>query len=232
MEVQNLPKRMLAMLKIKIYQLEAYTSKQVIYNNLRSNLYSDKIGYGFELVDDSEDNFILQFVERIVNKIEIESVDGEVSEIESVSYIKIKFGIRFDTKNALYVINPPRNMKYPFEMIRLLFGSTGKLKPVELNLKDLLMVFDTKYEILIKSMSLSNIQCDPSTIAKTKVVSTNNLHKFYMENYSETSAVVDVVHLIVNGINIELSRTGRFRVPEIDIQKFMLMLDHSFCSEI
>ncbi|EKB12185.1 hypothetical protein [Aeromonas veronii] len=215
------------MLKIKIYQIENKISKQIIYENLKSNLYSDEVGFGFELIDDNEHNFIVQFVERVINKIEVESVDGNISEIESVSYVRIKFGVRFDTKNALYIINPPRSMKYLFEMIRLLFGSTSKLKPLELDLKQVLKEFDVKFEVLIKSMSLSNIQCDPNTVAKTTVASTKDLHDFYLKEYSKTSAIIDAVNLLLNGVSIELSRTGRFRMPEAYIQRFLLMLDGS-----
>ncbi|EHH1049902.1 hypothetical protein M2G59_02330 [Vibrio vulnificus] len=216
------------MLKVKLYQVGTPASKGLIYDNFNNHLYSDETGFGFELVDDSEDNLILQFVERVISKIEIESVDGEVSEIETVSYIKVKFGIRFNTKYGLYVINPPRSMKYPFEMIRMLFGSDSGLKPVELNLKKLLNVFASKYDYVVKSMSLSNIQCDPNTVAKTKIASSKDLNQFYLENYSETPAVIDTIHMLVNGIDMELSRTGRFRIHETNLQTLMLMLDHSF----
>ncbi|MEZ8167254.1 hypothetical protein A152_0003925 [Vibrio tasmaniensis 1F-187] len=216
------------MLKVKLYQVGTPASKGLIYDNLSNHLYSDEIGFGFELVDDSEDNLILQFIERVISKQEFELPDGEVSEIETVSYIKVKFGVRFGTKHALYVINPPRSMKYPFEMIRTLFGSNSGLKPVELDLKKLLDVFDTKYDHVIKSMSLSNIQCDPNTVAKTKIASSKDLNPFYLEHYSETPAVIDTVHMVLNGIDTELSRTGRFRVHEANLQTFMLMIDHSF----
>ena len=95
-------------------------------------------------------------------------------------------------------------------------------------LKKLLDVFDAKYDNVIKSMSLSNIQCDPNTVAKTKIASSKDLNPFYLENYSETPAVIDTVHMVANGIDTELSRTGRFRVHEANLQTFMLMLDHSF----
>ncbi|EHU0318120.1 hypothetical protein V4T79_003997 [Vibrio parahaemolyticus] len=216
------------MLKVKLYQAATYITKEQFYKRLEQNLYSDEQGFGFELLDDSEDNFVAQFIERTIRKQEFELPDGEVSEIETVSYIKVKFGIRFDTKHALYVINPPRSMKYPFEMIRALFGSDNGLKPVDLDLKKLLDVFSAKYDYVIRSMSLSNIQCDPNTIAKTKIASTKDLIPFYLEHYSETPAVIDTVHMVVNGIDTELSRTGRFRVHEANLQTFMLMIDHSF----
>lgn len=216
------------MLKVKLYQSGIHANKGDFYDRLSQNLYSDQEGFGFELLDDSDDNFIMQFIERVISKQEFELPDGEVSEIETVSYIKVKFGVRFGTKHALYVINPPRSMKYPFEMIRTLFGTSSGLKPVDLDLKKLLDVFDAKYDNVIKSMSLSNIQCDPNTVAKTKIASSKDLNPFYLENYSETPAVIDTVHMVVNGIDTELSRTGRFRVHEANLQTFMLMLDHSF----
>ena len=112
-------------------------------------------------------------------------------------------------------------------MIRTLFDLDSQLQPVEFELKEVLRLFDLKYENVIKSMSISNIQCDVCTVAKTKVVSTKDLHSFYIETYSNTPAVVDTVHMVVNGVDTELSRTGRFRVGETNLQVFMLMLEHS-----
>jgi hypothetical protein len=225
MGMLNPPKWRLPMLKVKLYQVGGIISKDFIYDNLSHYMYSDEIGFGFELVDDHDDNLILNFVERVIKKLEIVSIDGEVSEIETVSYIKVKFGIRFNTKYGLYVINPPRSMKYPYEMIRTIFGSNSGLKPVEIDLKVLLNVICKKYDHVIKSMALSNIQCDPNTIAKTKIASSKDLNPFYLENYSETPAVIDTVHFVVNGIDTELSRTGRFRVHEDNLQDFMFILD-------
>ena len=215
------------MIKVKLYNADLPISREDIKELILQKRYSDEKGFGFEIVK-SETDFVAQFIERIIHKQKFELPDGEFSEIETVSYIKVKFGIRFDTKHALYVINPPRSMKYPFEMIRTLFGSDSGLKPVDLDLKKLLDVFSAKYDHIIKSMSLSNIQCYPHTVAKTKIASSKDLNSFYLGHYSETPAVIDTIHMIVNGIDIELSRTGRFRVHEANLQTFMLMLDHSF----
>ncbi|MGR5144728.1 hypothetical protein ACQKPX_24060 [Photobacterium sp. DNB23_23_1] len=215
------------MLKVKLYDTDLPISREDIEERILQKRYSDEKGFGFEVVK-NETDFVAQFIERTIRKQEFELPDGEVSEIETVSYIKVKFGVRFDTKHALYVINPPRSMKYPFEMIRTLFGSDSGLRPVDLDLKKLLDVFSVKYDHVIKSMSLSNIQCDPHTVAKTKIASSKDLNPFYLEHYSETPAVIDTVHMVVNGIDTELSRTGRFRVHDVNLQVFMLMLDHSF----
>ncbi len=212
---------------VKLYNADVPISRGDIEERLLQKQYSDEKGFGFEIVK-SDAEFIAQFIERTIRKQEFELPDGEVSEIEIVSYIKVKFGIRFNTKHALYVINPPRSMKYPFEMIRTLFGSDSGLKPIDLDLKKLLDVFSSKYDLVIKSMSLSNIQCDPNTVAKTKIASSKDLNPFYLEHYSETPAVIDTVHMVVNGIGTELSRTGRFRVHDENLQTFMLMFDHSF----
>lgn len=215
------------MIKVKLYKAELPVSREDIEKRILQKRYSDEKGFGFEVVKNNTD-FVAQFIERIIQKQEFELPDGEVSKIETVSYIKVKFGIRFGTKHALYVINPPRSMKYPFEMIRTLFGTDCGLKPVELDLKKLLDVFSAKYDHVIKSMSLSNIQCDPNTVAKTKIASSKDLNPFYLGHYSETPAVIDTIHMVVNGIDTELSRTGRFRVHEANLQTFMLMLDQSF----
>lgn len=214
------------MIKVKLYNTNRPISESEIRERLMHKQYCDEKGFGFDIIKNDAD-LIVQFIERTIRKQEFELPNGEISEIETVSYIKVKFGIRFDTKNALYVINPPRSMKYPFEMIRTLFDSDSGLKPVEFDLKMLLQVFDSKYDYVLQSMSLSNIQCDPNTIAKTKIASLKDLTPFYLESYSETTAVIDTVHMVVNSIDSELSRTGRFRVHEANLQTFMQMIDHT-----
>ncbi|WP_335903618.1 hypothetical protein [Shewanella algae] len=215
------------MLKVKLYQLKKPITRTLIYENFKSKKYTDELGFGFDIVEDSDNCLIFQFVERIVNLIKIESVDGDISEIESVSYMRVKFGIRLNSRNALYVINPPRSMKYPFEMIRSLFGQEYQLIPVELNLKSLLEIFSENYNCIVRSISLSNIQYDVNTVAKTKIASTKDLSEFYINNYSETPAILDTLLIIADGIETELSRTGRLRIHESNLFSFMLMLDHS-----
>lgn len=214
------------MIKVKLYSVNVPISRYDIEERLFQKRYTDEKGFGFDIVKNDSD-FLAQFIEKTIRKQEFELPDGEFSEIETVSYTKINFGIRFDTKFALYVINPPRSMKHPFEMIRTLFDFDSDLKPIELDLKILLNVFDSKYEHVIKSMSLSNIQCDPNTVAKTKIVSSKDLNPFYLEHYRETPAMIDTIHILVNGFDAELSRTGRFRVHNSNLQTLMLMLDHS-----
>lgn len=215
------------MVKVKLYKVDQIPIQKVVRANLAHRQYDHDTGFGFEVIDDDKE-FIIQFTERQILKQEIETLDGSVSTIESVSYIKVKFGIRFGTKHAVYVIDPPRSMKYPFEMLRTLFGSDCNLQPVEFDLKTLLQIFDASYDHVIKSMSLSNIHYDANTLAKTKIVSSKDLHPFYLNNYSDTKAVIDIIHMKVDGIDVELSRTGRFRLHEAKLPKFMLMLEHSF----
>ncbi|MCF5719553.1 hypothetical protein ACK399_16005 [Aeromonas veronii] len=215
------------MIKVKLYSVDIPISRGDIEERLFQKRYSDEKGFGFEVIkNDSE--FVVQFIERTICKQEFELPDGEVSEIETVSYLKVTFGLRFDSKYALYVINPSRSMKYPFEMIRALFGYDSGLRPIELDVKKLLDSFDSKYECVIKAMSLSNIQCDPNTVAKTMIASSKDLTSFYLEHYRETPAVIDTIHMRVNGVATEFSRTGRLRVHDSNLQALMLMLEHSY----
>ncbi|HAS6109685.1 TPA: hypothetical protein RQJ88_001059 [Vibrio vulnificus] len=215
------------MVKVKLYKVDHIPIEKVVRTNLAHRRYADDTGFGFEVIGDDEE-LVIQFTERQILKQEIETLDGSVSVIESVSYIKVKFGIRFGTKYAVYVIDPPRSMKYPFEIIRTLFGSDCNLQPAEFDLKAVLQVFDKSYNHVIKSISLSNIYYDANTLAKTKIVSTKDLHPFYLNNYSDTKAIIDIIHMKVDGIDVELSRTGRFRLHEAKLSKFMLMLERSF----
>lgn len=215
------------MIKVKLYKVDNEISESIIRERLQQQQYCDDKGFGFDIIDDDEE-LIVQFIERTIRIQEFELPDGEISEIETVSYSKVKFGIRFDTKLALYAINPPRSMKFPFEMIHTVFGENSGLKPVEVDLKVLVETFGGKFDLVLKSMSLSNIHCDAFTLAKTKVASTKNMQPFYMDNFKNTSAVIDTVHMVVNGIDAELSRTGRFRVSDANLPTLMLMLEHSF----
>lgn len=215
------------MAKIKLYKVDRITDEKVIRDRLHQQRYTNEEGFGFDIIDDDED-LLVQFIERQITKQEIEAPDGSLSIVESVSYIKVKFCIRFDTKYALCVIDPPRSMKYPFEMIRTLFDLKSNLQPVEFDLKSLLQVFEAKYDLVVKSMSLSNIQFDAHTLAKSKIASTKDLHPFYIKNYSDTPAVIDTIQMVADGIDVELSRTGRFRVRDASLVSLMLMIEHSF----
>ncbi|UAB71385.1 hypothetical protein INR79_05635 [Vibrio sp. SCSIO 43132] len=215
------------MIKVKLYKAENEISESIIRERLLQKQYSDEKGFGFDIIDDDKD-LLVQFIQRTIRKQEFELPDGEMSEIETVSYTKVKFGIRFKTKLALYAINPPRSMKLPFEMIHTVFGEDSGLKPVDIELKNLIEIFGSKFDLLLKSMSLSNIHCDAFTLAKTKVASTRDISPYYVDNFKKTSAVIDTVHMVVNGIDTELSRTGRFRVSEANLPSLILMLEHSF----
>ncbi|MGF1741461.1 hypothetical protein L4C34_10345 [Vibrio profundum] len=216
------------MVKVKIYKVDQITYESVVRERLATQPYTSEGGFGFDVIDDDNDKLVVQFIEKQIRNQEIETPDGDISMIESVSYIKVKFCIRFNTKYALYVIDPPRSMKYPFEMIRTLFDLKSNLQPLEFDLKALLQVYKDKYDLVVKSMSLSNIQYDAHILAKSKIASTKNLHPFFLANYSKTPAIIDIVHMIINGIDTEVSRTGRFRVHEANLQTFISMLEHSF----
>lgn len=105
-------------------------------------------------------------------------------------------------------------MKVPYTMVQKLFGEDSGLRPVEFDLRKIVNGLSEGFDIKIKSMSLSNISVDPFTLAKTKIVSSKNLQEIYQNKYMNSSAVFDSVHFFVNGIETELSRTGRFRVRE------------------
>jgi hypothetical protein len=216
------------MIKLKLYKIHGSITPDEILSKVHEMLYSDDQGFGFDLIDNSSESFTAQFTERMIKIHRYELVTGEEREIETVSYLKVRFGVRFGSELALYVINPPRNMKYPYEMIRTIFKKENKLQPVSLNLSQIIDDFDSKYEQKITSLSLSNIQCDMNTVAKTKLVSNQNLYPYYKEHYSDTGALIDIVEMTVNSMSIECSRTGRIKLAEAKLKDFLLMVD--YCS--
>ncbi|MCG9739634.1 hypothetical protein L1D32_15835 [Shewanella insulae] len=214
------------MIKLKLYKIHGSITPDEILSKINETLYSDEQGFGFEIIDSSPESFTAQFTERTIKTQTYELITGEEQEVETVSYLRVRFGIRFGSEIALYVINPPRSMKYPYEMIRTIFKKENKLQPVSLNLSQMVDDFDSKYEQKITSLSLSNIQCDMNTIAKTKLVSNQNLYAYYKEHYGNTDALIDIVEMTVNSMSIECSRTGRIKLAEVKLKDFLLMADY------
>ncbi|MBE0357903.1 hypothetical protein [Pseudoalteromonas aliena] len=200
---------------------------EAVHKNLQQMVYTDDKGFGFEIIDDAKDNFLLQYVERFVKLEKFELTTGETTEVETVSYLKVKFGIRFNSALSLYVINPPRTMKHAFEMISTLFDKNLELTPVVFDLKALINDFSNKYKIIIKSISLSNIQCGELAVAKTKITTTKDLRDYFLNNYADTVAIVDLVSIQLNNFEVELARTGRLIINEKFVKNLLLVLEHS-----
>jgi len=212
------------MIKVKIFKTEKIISKDYILNRLKVNLYDDVKGYGFHVIKNDE-LFEIQFTLRSVNKQTVEYANGEQSDIELATYLNVNFGIRFGKEIVLYAINPPLSMKLPYSMVHKLFGEDSGLKPIELDLKGVIQSLSERHDLKIKSISLSNIKVDAFTLAKTKIVSSKDVSDIYKEEYMDTPAVLDSAHLVVNGIETELTRTGRFRVRKNQLATFLSMLE-------
>lgn len=215
------------MLKIKLYKTVGLINIEAVYENLQQMVYTDDNGFGFEVINDAQDNFLLQYVERFVKLEKFELTSGEITEVETVSYLKVRFGIRFSSELSLYVINPPRNMKHAFEMISTLFDKNLELAPVVFDLKALINAFEDKYKFMIRSISLSNIQCEESAVAKTKITTTKDLRDYFMKNYADTAAIVDLVIIKFNNFEVELARTGRLIINDKFVKNLLLALEHS-----
>ncbi|RTF25254.1 hypothetical protein D9B84_03765 [Serratia marcescens] len=212
------------MIKVKIYRIEKNVSRKEIMRKINDNLYNEDKGYGFHIVNDSE-VLEVKFTMRSISKQNIEYANGEHSEVEIATYLNVNFGIRQSKKIVLYAINPPVSMKVPYTMVHKIFGEDSGLKPVEFDLRNVINGLSKEYDLKIKSMSLSNIPVDPFTLAKTKIVSSKNLYDNYKGNYMKGTAILDSVHFFVNGIEAEISRTGRFRVRESQLSTFLSILE-------
>lgn len=212
------------MIKVKLYKTDMPVSASYIKERVNNNLYDEQKGFGFHIIKDDGDIEVM-FTLRSVNKQYVEYASGEHSEIETVSYLNVKFCIMFDKGIAMYVLNPPLSMKIPYAMIHKIFGENSGLKPLEIDLKNLVIDFSRKFDLKIKSVSFSNIQLDAFTLAKTKIVSSQRVSDLHIGNYMNTSAILDAIHFTVNGIETELSRTGRFRVRENQLSTLLAMLE-------
>jgi len=212
------------MIKVKIYKAERDISRSELLYRINDNLYDEGKGYGFQIVNTSE-VLEVRFSMRSISKQSIEYANGEHSEVEIATYLNVNFGIRQGKKIILYAINPPLSMKVPYTMVQKIFGEDSGLRPVEFDLRNVINGLSKDFDLKIKSMSLSNIPVDPFTLAKTKIVSSKNLHEIYQNNYMNGSAILDSVHFFVNGIETEISRTGRFRVRESRLPILLSILE-------
>lgn len=212
------------MIKVKVYKAERDISKNELLDRINNNLYDEDKGYGFQVINSSE-LLELRFTMRSISKQSIEYANGEHSEVELATYLNVDFVIRQGKKIILYATNPPLSMKVPYTMIQKIFGEDSGLKPVEFDLRKVINGLSEGFDLKIKSMSLSNIPVDAYTLAKTKLVSSKNLHEIYQADYMNGSAVFDSVHFFVNGIETELSRTGRFRVRENQLPTLLSILE-------
>lgn len=212
------------MIKVKIYRVEKDISRKEIMLKINDNLYNEDKGYGFHIVDDGE-VLEVRFTIRSISKQSLEYANGEHSEVEIATYLNVNFGIRQNKKIVLYAINPPLSMKVPYTMVQKIFGEDSGLKPVEFDLRNVINGLSKEFDLKIKSMSLSNIPIDTFTLAKTKIVSSKNLYGNYKDHYMKSSAILDSAHFFVNGIETEISRTGRFRVRESQLPTLLSILE-------
>lgn len=212
------------MIKLKIYKAEIDISRGELLERINNHRYDEDKGYGFEVVDAS-DVLEVRFSMRSISKQSIEYANGDHSEVEIATYLNVDFGIRPGKKIKLYAINPPLSMKVPYMMIQKIFGEDSGLKPVEFDLREVVNGLSKGFDLKIKSMSLSNIPVDPFTLAKTKIVSSKNLYEIYQANYMNSSAILDSLHFFINGIETEVSRTGRFRVRESQLPTLLSILE-------
>lgn len=212
------------MIKVKIYRVEKDISRKEIMLKINDNLYNEDKGYGFHIVDDGE-VLEVRFTIRSISKQSLEYANGEHSEVEIATYLNVNFGIRQNKKIVLYAINPPLSMKVPYTMVQKIFGEDSGLKPVEFDLRNVINGLSKEFDLKIKSMSLSNIPIDTFTLAKTKIVSSKNLYSNYKDHYMKSSAILDSAHFFVNGIETEISRTGRFRVRESQLPTLLSILE-------
>lgn len=212
------------MIKVKIYKADKSLSLNEIINKINDNLYSDDKGYGFHIIDNGE-VLEVRFTMRSISTQNIEYANGDLTELEVASYLHVNFGIRHNKSIVLYAINPPLSMKIPYTMVHKLFGEDSGLKPIDLDLRKVIDGLSSNFELKIKSISLSNIPIDAYTLAKTKIVSSKSLSEIYRENYMNSNALLDSVHFYVNGIETEMSRTGRFRVRESQLPTLLSILE-------
>ena len=213
------------MLKLRLFRLQNKVSKETVLSHISEFEYNEDTGVGFELINDEYSDFRFEFVEKVTTTQEIETLDGELTEIAAVSYIRSQYLVRFNSDLGLIALNPPRSSSYPFQMVKECIFKGQKIEALSLNLRDLIFYLTERFEMEVKVLSLSNIQCDKYTLAKTKLVSTKCLLPYFNETYINTTARVDSLKGNVGDFHIEVSSSGRVHLKSSHVNGFLLVLD-------
>lgn len=206
------------MIKVKVFHTDERLSRDLAISKVNSKSYNDDDGFGFIIHDDLYDYCKIQYVEKNTIERQIETPLGDLSIIHEVTYYKFIFILRYNSNNSIILLNPPRNIKYASDIIRSLIPENSHVSQLKLDLKNTIESIKQEYNGKLKSATLSNIQYDTQTQAKTKLNSTGDLYNFYSKNFKETIAKVDSVTFDINGEIYEVTESGRVTFQGDDIE--------------
>ncbi|EPP1150374.1 hypothetical protein ACULTK_003870 [Yersinia enterocolitica] len=206
------------MIKVKIFHTDECLMRDLAISKVNSKSYNDTDGFGFVIHHDFPDYCKIQYIEKNTIERIIETPVGDLSTIQEVTYYKFFFILRYNSKNSIVFLNPPRNIKYASDIVRSLIPEGCHVSQLKLDLKNAIEKIKHIRKGKLKSATLSNILYNPQTHAKTKLSSTNDLYDFYSENFMKSLAKVDSAIFEIDGKVYELTESGRITFQGDDIE--------------
>ncbi|ELY4575630.1 hypothetical protein SMZ97_003265 [Cronobacter turicensis] len=212
------------MIKIKVFHTNELILRDLVLSKVYSRSYNDVDGFGFIIQDALSDYCKVQYIEKNTIERQIETPLGDMSIIQEVTYYKFIFVLRFDSKNSIIFINPPRNMKYASDIVRGLIPEDCQVSQLKVDLKSKIEYIKHVHKGALKSAILSNILYDTQTQAKTKLNSTGDLYDFYAKNFMNTIAKVESALFDIHGEFYELTESGRITFQGDNIENVFKLL--------
>lgn len=212
------------MTRIKLFILDKKISKSEILQCM-SRWNSNNESELFEISSDNE-NILMEYKERIVKTEEYEFLDGTVQTIDSVGYFKFQVGFSFVGKGVAYIVNPPREMRYTYELLKSILSDYVKVVPATF---DLNVFLREKIDLMkVLGVTISNIQYSNDILAKTTLLSKNDLVEYYYNWIQKYPHSVDAIKLSFDGKIFDINRLGGLKVKDNDLNKLIAIIYSNF----
>lgn len=177
-------------------------------------------------IDDVNDNLIIEYKERVVKSEEYELVDGSIQTIELVSYFNFQVGFPLGNGRVAYLVNPPRESRYTYELLRSMLSDYTKISPAAFNLNAFLSKKTNSSKVL--GVTISNIQYSNEILAKTTLLSKTDLVEYYDTWIVRYPHSVDVLKLSIDGKVFDINRLGGIKAKDADLHKIIPIIYNNF----
>ncbi len=212
------------MTRIKLFILDKKISNGEIHQCM-SRWNSNNESEIVEINSDSE-SILIEYKERIVKTEEYEFLDGTIQTIDSVGYFKFQVGFSFVGKGVAYIVNPPREMRYTYELLKSILSDYAKVVPATFDLNAFL---SKKIDLMkVLGVTISNIQYSNDILAKTTLLSKNDLVEYYDNWIQKHPHCVDAIKLCVGGKVFDINRLGGLKVKDNDLNKLIDLIYSNF----
>lgn len=212
------------MQRFKLFMLDGSLSKSDLIFSIKN--WKGSSNAKVNILEDDSNQIFFEYIERILRKEEYELADGTTQEIETAIYFKISVVIFLSDTNILYIKNPPRETRYTFEIVQSILASVIKIKPINIDLNDLMNNSGNVYNVI--AVTASNIQYTSDVLAKATLITKSDLTKQAYDTILKYSHVIDVVKLKGAGISFEVNRVGTLKSNSEDVYTALVYLKKFF----